>query len=211
MTARAKVAICIPSGEDIKVETHSAVLALVLANASIIAHVFNHSSSRIAYNRNALVERALKINPTHILFIDADMTFPRDSITKLLSHDLPIVGATASRRGEDDDAIGKTLDGGRLKIPSPPVKMQWLGMPFMLIHMDVIKKMKPPYFAEPPWWMMTPNSDPCPETPGLVPEDEYFCIRARELGYDIWCDIELSMSIGHRGAKTYRIMKPQAE
>lgn len=203
-----RVAVVFPSGEFVNVNFVMSLLNHKSQNGSYhICNMINTSSCRIAFNRNLLVELALKTTATHILFIDSDMIFPPWAGDVLIAHNLDIVGATASKRDdEQDSAIGDTLDGSRLQIPSPPVKMRLLGMPFMLIKMDVFRKLTKPWFAEPPRAMMEVD-----DTGSLMPEDEYFCFRAIEAGYDVYCDINLSTNIGHRGAKTFNIMKPTKE
>lgn len=204
ITKPISVAICYPSSDDVSSHFLLSLVKMLTRNTIPIATLANMASSRIAFNRNGLVELAKEANATHVLFIDSDTTFPATALERLLAHDRDIIGATASRRTDDNDAIGVTLDGERLKVPSPPVKMKLLGMPFMLIKMDVFEKLRKPWFAEPPRWMMGEENDP-----GLMPEDEYFCYTAIQEGYDVYCDIELSMEIGHRGPKTFYIMKPQ--
>lgn len=215
-----KVAVCYPSSDNVNAAFVTSMFKFIVKNKTPITRIINVVSSRIAFNRNGCIEQALETDATHILFIDADMVFPTNALEKLMAHDLDIVGATASRRGEDDDAIGFTFNGERLSVPSPPIKMLWMGPPFMLIKMDVFKKLKKPWFAEPPWWMMNPEYDingtlrvsgheAFPEC--LVPEDQYFCLRAQQSGYDIWCDIELSLEMKHYGSKAYEIMKPQED
>lgn len=202
-----KVVVCFPSGEDIKVNFMSSLMGLLVTSKTKPIHVFGQSSSRIAYNRNSLVSRAKDSEATHILFIDADTEFPGDGLDRLLKFDRDIIGATASKRSDSDNsAIGHTLSGELLSVPSAPVKMKWMGLPFMLVKIEVFNKLRQPWFAEPPWWMMgIPEKK---DDPGIVPEDEYFCIRALQANYDIYCDIELSMNMGHRGAKTFKIMRP---
>jgi hypothetical protein len=202
------IAICYPSAEEINTQFASSLIAMLVRNKIPIAGIMNVSSSRIAHNRNMLVELAKKSKATHSLFIDADMIFPNDSLTRLLAHDFDIVGATACKRDENGDAVGITITGERLRVPSPPVKMRLLGLPLCLIKMSVFDKLAMPYFAEPPRKMMAP--DPLTDHE-LMPEDEYFCNQALKAGFDIYCDIELSIKIGHRGAKTYYIMKPVEE
>lgn len=210
MTLPLNIAIGFPSGENVNVQFTLSLISMLFKNPDIpIAGVLNCCSSRIAFNRNVIVMQAQAISPrpTHLLFIDSDMVFPPDSMRKLLSHDLDIVGATASRRNNDNNAIGTTLDGERLKVPSPPVKMRILGMPFMLIKMEVFDKIVYPWFAEPPSGEQGRLDLPL----GLVPEDEYFCSRAIAAGFDVHCDVELSMKMGHRGHHTFHIMPPEKE
>lgn len=49
-----------------------------------------HGSSP-AKNRNLAIEQAILNNCTHVLFLDDDMAFKRDLLTRLLSHDKDIV------------------------------------------------------------------------------------------------------------------------
>lgn len=204
-----KIAVCFPSGDEVKTHFMLSVLGMMGNNSVIpITTVANCNSSRVAFNRNNLVYQAKQSGATHMLFMDADMVFPNNALSRLVSYDLDIVGATASKRNDDGDAIGWTLDGSRLQIPSPLVKMKLLGMPFMLVNMKVFEKLRAPWFAEPPRFMMLGENQ---EDEGIMPEDEYFCQAALKAEFDIWCDIELSMHMGHRGSKTYYIAKPQPE
>lgn len=200
-----RVAICIPSSEEVNAQFMISLIGMLVKNQIPIATVANCMSSRIAFNRNFLVEQARYAKATHLLYIDSDMIFPEDSLKRLLSHDVEIVGATASRRSENDDAIGVTLDGERLQVSSDLVKMKLLGPPLMLIKMSVFNKLRAPWFAEPPRYMVENDISDT----SLMAEDEYFCHTAIAAGLNIWCDVGLSMEIGHRGAKTYYIMKPQ--
>lgn len=184
---------------------------MLVRNKIPIAGIMNVSSSRIAHNRNMLVELAKKSKASHLLFIDADMIFPTDSVTRLLAHDFDIVGATACKRDENGDAVGLSITGERLRVPSLPVKMRLLGLPLCLIKMEVFDKLRMPYFAEPPRWMINeifPEVMTLEAKTELMPEDEYFCNQCLRAGIDIYCDTELSVQVGHRGAKTYYIMDP---
>lgn len=205
-----RIAIAIPSGEFVNVHFMLSLLNLRSRDNSYkIVTFINSASCRIAYNRNNLAALALKSphNPTHLLFIDTDMIFPAWAVDELVHHNVDIVGATAAKRDTDHDAIGVTLNGERLKVPSPLVKMSMLGLPFTLIKLDVFKKLQAPWFAEPPRNLINEPSN-CEE---LLPEDEYFCYIANKAGYDVYCDINLSMHIGHRGGKTFMIGDPTRE
>jgi hypothetical protein len=63
----------------------------------------------------------------------------------------------------------------------------------MLIKMHVFDKMTYPYFAEP----IIENE--------LIPEDNYFCLKLHDAGFDIWCHLNLSLAMGHVGYKEYKI------
>lgn len=173
--------------------------------------VTNSISSSIVYNRNTIVENAKSSNATHLLWIDADMVFHHSALERLISHNKDIVCATACRRdGRNYDPIGQAVDeaNNALKPTDVLVEMKHVGMPFMLVNMDIYKNMEFPYFYE------------SSKDGGVVGEDLNFCDKVRELGYQVWCDMPLSLTIGHIGAKVHyidditpeaRIKKAEAE
>lgn len=167
----------------------------------------NAVSSRVAVNRNIIVENARQLQATDILWIDADSVFPVNGLLRLLQHDKDIVCATTCRRkGNDRSPVALPLDPANIQPYQKLVKMKLVGFPFMLTKMGVFDKLEKPYFAEPPRRMTdidTGNDD-------VVGEDEYFCSNALKAGYDIWCDMELSMEIGHVGSEVYYIQQPQS-
>lgn len=190
-----RVCLAFPSGDLVNVRFVKSLLDLfAYSTPSIDIFWANFVSSRITDNRNNLVELAKKGDATHIMFIDADMTFPPDTLQRLLGYNKDIVCATASKRNEEcRDMIG---------IPSNPedaitsksiIEMESVGLCCMLINMDIFYKIKKPYFAEPE------HGD------DLIPEDAYFCQKAKESGARIWCDLPLSLHIGHLGFKEYKI------
>lgn len=199
-----KIAIGIPSGENVCASFMVQMSNLLMKNKLPISIFANAQSSRIAYNRNSLVDIARSVNSSHLFFLDSDMIFPPYSLEVLLNHDKDIVGATASKRQDNfTQAIGETFTGAVLKESTELIKMKMLGPCVMLIKMSVFDRLKKPYFCEPPNWMMSKPTDE-----GIMPEDEYFCHSAIEAGLDIYCDMKLSMNIGHRGSKTYYIEQP---
>lgn len=198
MNEENRILIGIPSGDLMQsrfVNSLIGLLGRVLPNTTFF--YANWISSRIADNRNELAKLALEKGHTHILYIDADMVVPLDGIERLLSYDKDIVGSSACKRLENDNnVIGIPLhreDAVTTLSDNPLVEMQSMGLPFMLIKTDVFKKLAMPWFAEP----YDANGT-------LIPEDTFFCIKAREAGYQIWCDMPLTACMGHLGIKEYK-------
>jgi GT2 family glycosyltransferase len=166
--------------------------------------------SRITSNRNRLVADARKKGATHILMIDSDMDYPPNALHRLLSHDKEIVGATTCKRGDENGVpIGQAMptadtdaNDENLKVSSGSglIHMNAFGCCFMLIKMSVFDKIGLPAFYEPP----------LSEIEDAQGEDITFCRLAREAGYDIWMDFDLSIELGHWGKKRYHI-KPLQE
>lgn len=201
MEKKHQVCIAFPSGDLVNVRFVKSLLDL-LSYSSDSINIFwaNFVSSRITDNRNNLVKHAQNGNASHILFVDSDMTFPPDALARLLAYDLDIVCATASKRDEScRDMIGIPVHGEDALTSKVMVEMESVGLPFMLIKMDVFGKIAKPYFAE-------------PENNGeVVPEDAYFCHKVRMAGIKIVCDLALSMNMGHIGIKEYTIEPPKME
>jgi len=96
--------------------------------------------------------------------------------------------------------------------------MKHIGLPFMLIKMSVFDKLDElglapdhTYFAEPPRWMMRKQGWDIEGIDELVAEDEYFCYLVQKAGFDIWCDMGLSMEIGHIGPQINYIEQQEAQ
>ena len=196
-----RVCVAFPSGDLVNVRFVKSLLDLFhYSSGSIDIFWSNFVGSRITENRNNLVRMAQEGSADYILFIDSDMTFPPDSLVRLLSHDMDIVCATASKRNEEcRDMIGIPTDSADGITSKVLVEMESIGLPFMLIKMSVFDKIKKPYFAEPE------NGE------DLIPEDAYFCNKVRGERFRIFCDLPLSLHMGHLGFKEYKIEPKTAE
>ena len=194
--------IATPMPEKTDYRFNVCLIEFITQNLNIFQMRLNQTvSSRICMNRNNIVANARAMNCTDILWIDADTKFPINAMLKLLTHDKDTVGATTCARDGNGAPIGTALEQG---VQANIIKMKLLGFPFMLTKMAVFDKMdelwperRQCYFAEVPrcdYPEMDVVNDP------LVGEDEYFCYHARQAGFDVWCDMELSVEIGHIGS-----------
>lgn len=191
------VCIAYPSGDFVHVKFVSSLIGLIsyTSRKNIDVAVANMVSSRITLNRNHLVEMARKFKASHILFIDSDMAVPTDGIERLLSYNEDIVCATASKREDEDRRpLGTPVNREEIETNKSIVEMEFIGLPFMLIKMEVFDALQKPYFAE-----------PATESGDVEGEDVYFCTKVRNAGYKIFCDMKMSEFIGHIGIKVFTI------
>jgi hypothetical protein len=140
--------------------------------------------------RNDIVEKALDMGVTSLLFMDVDQVYPMDTITKLLSHRLPIVGGKINRRYPPFDPILMRLtDEGYQPIDDYKsgelLSVDATGTGCILYDMDVFRNM--PY----PWFRFRKN----PENGMVCGEDIGFCQDLKAAGYEIFVDT--SVEIGH--------------
>jgi len=149
----------------------------------------------ISEMRDYIVKRALSMNCSHLLFMDTDQIYEKDTITKLLAHNLQVVHARVYRRyppfdslmyeiGEDGYYTEKEgYNDGDL------VSVDACGTGCVLYNTDVFRTIPEPWFE-----MVYVKSN---GQIGKTGEDFNFCEKLKKAGYDILVDT--SIKIGHLG------------
>jgi hypothetical protein len=200
-----RIAILMPARGQMEVATAFDLVAMCAYTIKTTKHdidLFTSSGTLIFDQRNKLVETALENKADYLLFVDADMRFPQDTLKILMAHDKDIIGVNATTRSEPVKPTAKNLqieeDGSCSFIPiysnvmTGISQVDGIGCGVMMIKADVIAKLEEPYF----YFEQLPNNK-------IMGEDIYFCIKARDAGITTWVDHELSMEIKHIGAYTY--------
>lgn len=159
--------------------------------------MFSCTGSILPDVRHICVAEAVKWDATHMLFLDDDMHFPRDTLHRLLKHNLPVVGANYVRRTFPciPTAYNKERTGPvYTDISSTGLEeVSHVGTGVMLIDMRVFDQIELPYFELRP-------------EPGKIKpkgEDVYFCHKLGEAGIPVFVDHDLSKEIGHYGDMCY--------
>ncbi len=155
--------------------------------------MFSCTGSILPDVRHRCVAEAVKWNATHLLFLDDDMHFPRDTLHRLLKHNLPIVAANYVRRTFPPIPTAYNLSRTG-KVHTKPdstglEEVSHLGTGVMLIDMRVFDIIELPFFE------LKSDKD------GVRPkgEDVYFCHKASEAGIKLFIDHDLSKEVGHYG------------
>jgi cellulose synthase/poly-beta-1,6-N-acetylglucosamine synthase-like glycosyltransferase len=164
--------------------------------------IYTAAGTLIFDQRNKLVKTSLEAKCDYIVFIDADMRFPKDTIMRLLRHQKDIIGVNATTRTEPVIPTAKNLtineDGSCTWLPiysnslDGISKADGIGCGVMMIKASVFAKLQEPYF----YFEQLPDNK-------ILGEDIYFCIKAKDAGIDTWVDHDLSMDIKHIGQYTY--------
>lgn len=192
-----KVCIAIPSPDMVHADAVSCWLMLQhYCLVKGIRHgIVNSKCSLVEVGRNNLVAASQQINATHMLFLDSDMMFPPDTLERLLAHGKEIVGATYTKRRGPFDLTHRELDGGPGQIGAPGLReISRIATGCLLIDLKVFDKLSKPYF--PVKW--SPEGE-------CISEDNVFCDRAREAGYKVYLDVDLSHEVQHLGQYSYRL------
>ncbi len=190
-----KIAIATPTTTMVNyqfAQSLSGTVGYMSAEGYTVDLLFN-SGSVLHRQRNNLVRSFLTGNHskdhTHLIWIDSDMVFPSDAIKKLLSHDKDIVGVNyCARQGAPRFTAGKEGQRFQTKPDSTGLeKVDVLGFGLMAVKKEVLEKM------EYPWCDFLTIGE------GLLGEDEYFCSKAINSGFEIYCDQDLSKQVYHIG------------
>ena len=200
-----RVAICIPARGQMEVTTAfdlTMMSAYMAGKKNIDLNVYTSQGTLIFDQRNSLVHTAVSEKCDYILFIDADMRFPKTTLERLLAHNKDIIGVNATTRMMPPKPTAKNVqineDGSVdwLEVFSNKQKgigkVDAIGCGVMLIKTSCLKNIPQPYFY---FEQLSKGK--------LLGEDIYFCIKAKDAGIDTWVDHDLSMEIGHVGSYTY--------
>ena len=200
-----RIAICVPSrGGQMEVATGFDICAMTgytLKNTKHELNFYTAMGTLIFDQRNSIVETAIKDRCDYVLFIDGDMRFPKDTIIRLLKHNKDIVEVLGCRSEPVKPTAKNFQIGEDGKVSWFPIyskgrkgieKADGIGCGVILIKIDVFKNMEMPYY-----FFETLQKK------AVLGEDIYFCIKAKDAGFDTWVDHDLSMEIGHVGSYIY--------
>lgn len=185
MNEAPKVAIGIPYYRTVEGPTLLSCMDLSARSAASVAMLpIGTAGCYVEDNRNGAVEYALAtgIPFDWLLWIDTDGIFPGNALLRLLAHDKDIVGANYRQRTPPYKSAGVYKKPGSEMLPGlQPMEQMPTGL--LLTRFEIYRKMSYPWFK--------------PGTKNEARDDIYFCRMARSLGYDIWCDNDLTKEVQH--------------
>lgn len=198
-----RILVGMPAGRDIPVLTARSLLEWRGKGKATSLFMFK-LDTYIEKARNELVWNAVNEKATHLMMIDSDMVFPPDGIDKLLAHDVDIVGGLYYGRMHPKAMAFYKNGDGTVSNFDPKTKpglheVDFVATGFMLINMNVFKKLEPPFFTftyNPEFFglnnqgMLTPTG-----------EDSYFCLSAKAAGFKVYVDN--TITLGHVGERMY--------
>lgn len=152
-----------------------------------------YSSSNLSHSRAWLAANAGERGATHILWIDADMKFPRDSLHRLLARGEKIVGANYTRRAPPYTPSATDLDRKPLYTKEDSAGMEAagvIGFGLLLTEISVFHDLPDPWFSQ---W----------DQGSYCTEDVPWCRKVREAGHTIWVDHDLSKEVSHIGSVAF--------
>lgn len=192
-----KVLIAVPCGDDVKAG-FAQDLALMMAyttfvNPSMEVSLAFLRGTYLPRARAGLVAYAEKRMATHILWLDSDMRFPKDTLIRLLSHGKDIVAANYPTRVHPILPTTQDVNGDPAFEIDALHEVKTCGMGVMLTAMSVFRAIGKPYFA-------VGYNRGIDDYSG---EDTFFCERARKSDIPVYIDGPLSEQVQHLGEFAY--------
>jgi len=206
-----KVAICLPT-HDMVPATFMYDLAQMVGftGATIVADEVSDlalnmvQATIIQAGREELAQQALETGCTHLLWCDTDHRFPKDSLVRLLSHNRDIIGINYCTRRMPPDYVAFSEINTETRMTKKLVttgeeegfqEAAAIGFGLVMVKADVFWNMEKPWFD---FTWIGPGAD-------WSGEDVHFCTKARELGYKILVDPQLSVECSHTGQFQYKL------
>lgn len=186
-----KILIAVPTTD--MVPAHFAQSLVSLKKVGECAVSFSIGS--LVYDaRNQLAAQAIEKEADYVMWFDSDMIFNPDTLERLLAHDKDFVcGMYFRRRPPYTPTLFKKLRltssqtviwEGYEDYPDHLFQIEGCGFGCVLMKTDMLIDIAAKY-GNGSWFSPIANSG----------EDCSFCIRAKEQGYELWCDP--TIPLGH--------------
>jgi len=156
------------------------------------------ASTYIHVGREHFLEAARKQGATHVLWLDTDMSVPRELAVLLWMHDQPIVACNYRVR-QDSGLFTAFRDEQRVATTATSTGLEaveYAGMGAMLMRTDVVDGLGRPWFRH-----------GLNEFGGDIGEDVMFCRALGAAGHTVYIDHDCSKVVDHIGQHTYRTLQ----
>ncbi len=178
------ILISVPLGQDYKVDARlkDTIFLWERNDARVDVHHPISSSPELGRDMSVFHAKYRIPHPTHILFLDADIIPRKNTLDRLMKMDKDIVMGVYPM-SQDGNIVWSVSTAEPFKgicteeLSRNPFKIYSGGFGVTLVKYEVFEALEWPYWKN-------------IHVPGGIEmgEDIYFCKKAREAGYDIWCD-----------------------
>lgn len=204
-----RLAIAVPSGHLWEAEFGLSLLNMMLAMMTHtvpgytqnVMKLLNKRTSLLPKSRQELIDDALHLECTHLLFVDSDQTFPSSLVHRLAKHGKNVIGCNIATKIQPSNPTARNYNsnywGGDVVFTKPEsmgIEKVWrIGTGIMLVNLQVMKHIPKPWFQV--TWVEEMND--------FMGEDWFFCTKLEEAGVQLWIDHDVSKEVGHIGQYTY--------
>ena len=190
-----KILIAIPTAKYIEVETFKSIYDLEIPEGYEVnfQYFFGYQVDQV---RNLIADWI--INGYDYLFsVDSDISFSKDTLKKLLAHDVPVVSGIYRQRKEEQIIEVYGFDGRNMPWNTLAnkglVEIGGCGFGCVLIKKEVFTGIDYPHFFY----------SHAIDHKNTISEDTFFCHKARSKGFKIYADT--TIICGHHGNTVFNI------
>jgi len=202
-----KILVAIPTARYIEPETFRSIYNLNTPIGYTVEFQYFYGY-RVDQVRNLIADWAKKNSFSYVFFVDHDITFPPDTLEKLISHDKPVISGVYRQRSEDQHL---EIYGNNYAKVSPEdlysfsnytdgnydlIRIAGCGFGCVLVKTEVFDIVGYPQFE---YHVALDHKN-------TLSEDVDFCIKVNNKNLSVWCD--RSIVCGHIGSKTFEVIKP---
>ncbi len=152
--------------------------------------IYKVRNSFLNDNRSQLKKQIPLEDFSHFLFVDSDITFNLENVLNLLKFKLPITCCpylTHNDDGKYHTGMFQENNPGIIKYNFTKYQkgreqVDYSGTGFMLIERNVLEYMEYPWFE--------PLKIDLGDKADIIGEDVAFCMKANQIGWDIYCDFD---------------------
>jgi FkbM family methyltransferase len=196
-----QILIAIPNKNLIEAETFKSIYDLEVPDGyeTTFQYFYGYQVEQV---RNLIADWIVKGPYDYLFAVDADISFPPDTLKKMIAHNKDIVTGLYIQRIPGKHCIEvmrRNEHGGVTHVPWEQLKGQGLvevdscGFGCALIKKDVFTSIEYPHFVY----------KSALDHQYTISEDVYFCLKAKAQGKEIWADT--SILCGHHGSWTFRV------
>jgi hypothetical protein len=213
-----KIALLIPRYGDTKGEFAISLARMIAhslkAEPRLDIEIFSVSSSDLPLSRTRLLQHAIGWQARFALWLDTDHLFPPQSLIRLLSHRLAVVGLNQARRTEptgpvttrfnEAGALEHVWTTEALAKAGTVEEVAHVGLAFTLMDMNLLHQVKDHVEKHASWAKWEPfERKRDPSSGALMGEDASFMAELRAAGVRIHVDHGLSWHVGHIGERVF--------
>lgn len=195
-----KILIAIPTARYIEADTFKSIYDLQIPEGYEVTyqHFYGY---RVDQVRNLIADWVVR-GFDYLFSVDHDITFPPDTLARLLAHNVDLISGVYRQRLEPQRIEIYDLNQVRMEYSDihnqPIVQIGGCGFGCVLIRKEVFQAIGYPQF----------EYHPALDHNNTISEDTDFCKKAMDKRFNLWCDP--SILCGHIGSTTMHVQIPQA-
>lgn len=195
-----------PCTDIVRARTAQAIGGAVISAGDKVIDFIIRQSCEIASARTYLVNEAIRLGGTHLLFWDSDICPVRtkieddpDFIGRLLAHNKPIVAGNYNKRSFPLESVSQSHHKEwQDKVKTDELyETQFAATGFMLIDLSIFEKEWEKDGEKLRWFSFGRDS----QGKLVLGEDAWFCTEARKMGFNSY--IDPTIKVCHIGEYLY--------